>query len=117
MITGIAIIVPIAIVLPIYFLTDMILSNIFAIVAVLYLGGCGLYGITTAGTFDIFRYQFSNWISSFKKGSPLRYKDAYTYQERLNEVREGRKNYWLPFLIIGVIFAILSLIFAFVITV
>jgi hypothetical protein len=113
-ITGVAIIVPLIIFLPMYFLTDWVLSNIFALIATLYLGGSGLYAITRGGTFDVFRYQFINWMSSFKKNSPRPYKDAYSYQEKLNEVREGRKNFWLPFVIIGTIFAILSIIFAFI---
>lgn len=111
--TLIAIILAVSFILPMSLCTNFGLSNCFVIVAVFYLGGTGLYLVTRAGTFDVFRYQFINWLSSFRKGSKKRYEDAYTYKEHLSEVREDNRKLWIPFVVIGIISLILSIIFAF----
>lgn len=112
-VSAIALIAPLIFIFPMFFCTSFGLSNIFAVIATIYLGGCGLYAITRAGTFDVFRYQFINWMSSFRKEGNLRYKDAYTYQEKMRESREKTRKFWIPFVVIGLISAILSLVFAY----
>ena len=112
-ISVLATVLPLAFILPMYFCTKFGLSNCFIVVACIYLGFTGLYLVTRAGTFDVFRYQFINWTYSFRKGSKLRYKDAYSYQEHLSEHREESRKYWIPFVVVGTICLILSIVFAF----
>ena len=104
---------PLAFVLPMYFYTEVVLANLLTIVGVVYLAFTGLYLVTRAGTFDVFRYQFINWMSSFKKGSPLPYKDAYSYQMHLEVKRDGSRSYWIPFVVVGAIYLILGIVFSF----
>ena len=106
-------ILPLAFVLPMYFCTNVILGNLLSIVGVVYLGFSGLYLVTRSGMFDVFRYQFINWMSSFKKGIPLPYKDAYEYKMHLEEKRENNSYYWLPFVILGALYLIAGILFSF----
>ena len=109
----IAIIIPIAFIVPMYFCTTFGLSNEFLMVAVCYLGFVGLYLVTRAGTFDIFRYQFINWFSSFGRKNKLRYNDVSEYKLKLSEKRHMARQMWHPFAIVGTICLILCIIFAF----
>lgn len=96
-----------------YFLTDFGLSNTSIIVAVSYLGYVGLYLVTRAGVFDIFRFQFIQWISSFRPKKRLPYEDAYSYKEKLAEKRSTSKHVFLPWLIVGLVYLILAISTAF----
>lgn len=109
----VACLIPVAFVIPMYFFTNLGLSNELAIVAVLYLGCTGMYLVTRAGIFDIFRYQFINWLSSFKKGSKLRYTDVQEYKDHLAEKRHVARQLWVPWVIVGSICLVLCIIFAF----
>lgn len=104
---------PLIIIPPIYLCTDFYLSNCCVIIGVIYLGVLGLWFVARQGFFDLFAYQFSNWFSSFRKGSPKKYKDVYTYKEIQKEKRRTHQFIWLPFLIVGSILVILAIIFAY----
>lgn len=99
--------------LPMYFLTDWNLSNIFAIPGVLYLGYVGLRAVTRCGIFDVFAYQFANWLSSWKRGIPKKYEDAYQYKVEISEKRHDNKMVWLPWVVVGSLCLTLCIIFAF----
>lgn len=106
-------ILPVAFVVPMYFCTGLGLSNELLIVAVCYLGYVGLYLVTRAGTFDVFRFQFLNWISSFRRKGKILYPDMQDYKMRLEEKRHTSRQLWVPWAIVGTICLILCIIFAF----
>lgn len=103
----------IAFVLPMYFFTIWSVSDILLIPGVTYLGYLGLRMIVRFGTFDVFSYQFQNWVSSWKKDMPKKYQDAYEYKSHMKDKRENNKFVWIPWLVIGLICLILCLIFSF----
>ncbi len=109
----IACLIPVAFVIPMYFYTDLGLSNELLIVAMCYLGYTGLYLVTRAGIFDVFRFQFINWISSFRRGGKVLYPDMQQYRERLQEKRHMARQLWIPWCVIGTICLILCIIFAY----
>ena len=53
---AIAIVIPIVVILPVYFCTDFGLSNTLLIPGLVYLAGCALLFIGRSGTFDLFAY-------------------------------------------------------------
>lgn len=103
----------VAFILPMYFLTKWSWSNIMLVPAALYLGYIGLRWVARSGMFDLFSYQFVNLFSSFRKGSPKKYADAYEYKTHMKENRESKPMVVLPWLIIGLICLILCVIFSF----
>lgn len=96
-----------------YFLTDWNLSNIFVLPAVLCLSYIALRWVARFGTFDVFSYQIVNWVSSWKKGSPKKYEDAFEYKNHMKEQREDHKMIWMPFFAMGMILLILCVVFSF----
>lgn len=110
---GIATILLVVYFLLMYFLTNWILSNIFIIPSVLYLSYTGLRWISRCGVFDVFTYQFSSWVSSFRKEMNKKYESAYDYKEHMKEEREKEGVVFLPWLILGIISLILCIVFSF----
>lgn len=100
-------------VLLMYFLTQWNLSDIFILPGALCLGYVGLRMIARVGIFDVFGYQITNWTTSWKKGSPKKYQDAWEYKNHMKEQREIHKMTWIPFVFIGVVFLSLCIIFSF----
>ena len=111
---AIAIVIPIVVILPVYFCTDFGLSNTLLIPGLVYLAGCALLFIGRSGTFDLFAYQFSNLLSSWRRGVTKKYEDLIQYKEVKEERRKLNKPSYLPFLAIGLILVVLAIIFAFV---
>lgn len=109
----IATILPVGFFILMYFLTDWRLTNIFLVPGALYLGYLGLRFVTRMGTFDLFAYQFVNWTSSWRKGSPKKYQDAYEYKNHMSEQRSEHKMIFLPWLVIGLICMILCIVLSF----
>ncbi len=108
----IALVIP-AIIIPLVAVyTEFGLSNIFAIIGVLYLGIIGLWEVSRLGAFDIFSYQFTNLFYSFLKHSPKKYSDYMEYKSYASEKRSLSFFPWLPFTIVGVILVIVSIILA-----
>lgn len=103
---------PIIIAPIVYFCSNFGLSNILAILGVFYLAYVSLRAITRMGPFDIFNYQLSCFISSFRKGAPKRYEDAYEYKEAMKAKRENSKMVWIPIVVTGAILVVLAIIFA-----
>lgn len=98
---------------PMYFLTAWNLSDIMLVPGIAYIGYVLLRVIARLGTFDVFAYQFSNWFSSWKRGIPKKYQDAYEYKQYAKEKRHDHKLVYLPWLAIGTICLILCIIFSF----
>ncbi len=96
-----------------YFLTKWNLSDIFILPSALWLGYLSLRFVARTGIFDVFSYQIINWTSSWKKGIPKKYQDAYEYKVHIKEERSNHKVTWIPFLAIGGICLILCVIFSF----
>lgn len=70
-----------------------------------------------AGIFDTFRYQTINWVhTTFRKGTPKRYDDAYEYKQEKEEKRKQNGFVFLPWLVYGGLCLLLCLIFAFALT-
>lgn len=111
---AIAIVIPIVVILPVYFCTDFGLSNTLLIPGLVYLAGCALLFIGRSGTFDLFAYQFSNLLSSWRREVTKKYEDLIQYKEVKEERRKLNKPSYLPFLAIGLILVVLAIIFAFV---
>ena len=109
----IAVMVVVAFILPMYFLTKWSWSNIMLVPGALYLAYVGLRWVARFGTFDIFSYQFVNLFSSFRKGAPKKYNDAYEYKSHMTEQRENKPMVWLPWLTVGTICMILCVVFSF----
>ncbi len=109
----IALALPLIVIPPVYLCTDFYLSNCCVIIGVIYLGVLGLLFVARQGFFDLFGYQCANWISSFRKGAPKKYKDIYTYKEIKKEKRRTTQFIWLPFLLVGAVLIILSIILAY----
>lgn len=107
-----AILIPVVVILPVYFCTGRYASDCCAVIGVIYLAGLGLMFVGRQGTFDIFGYQFSNLIYSFKKNSPKKYRDVMHYKEVKQEYRMTHKLIWLPFLAVGVVLIVLAVIFS-----
>ena len=97
-----------------YFLGHRGLSDCFLIPGVVYLAIALFAFIIRKGTFDVFFYQFGNLIDSFRKGSPKRYENAGDYKFARQRQRQASTFCYLPFLILGSVFLICSIIFAFV---
>ena len=97
-----------------YFLGHFGLSDCFVIPGIAYLGFALLAFVVRRGTFDVFFYQLGNLIDSFRKGSPKRYDNAGDYKFARQRRREESAFYYLPFLALGSVFLICSIIFAFV---
>lgn len=112
----VATIAPIAFIVPMYYFTNFGLSNCFLIPTILYLGYVALLFICRWGTFDLFRYQFINWISFAKKDGQKKYKDAYEYKQHLEEVRSNNKPIFLPWLVIGALLLVGTIVSAVVLT-
>ncbi|MFA6861434.1 MAG: DUF3899 domain-containing protein [Bacilli bacterium] len=110
---AIAIVVPIVVILPLYFCSNFGLSNSCLIPGVCFVGYVLLSFVTRSGTFDVFRYQFINLMYSFKPHSPHKYKDCYEYQETMKEKRSENSVIWIPWVVVGVILIILAIIFAY----
>lgn len=110
----IAILIPVAVICPVYFCTGFGLSDSFLIPGLVYLAGCCLLFVARAGMFDTFRYQFANFLSTWKRNSPKRYEDLIQYKEIKEEKRRLNKPFYLPFLAIGLLLVVLAIIFAFV---
>lgn len=108
-----AIIAALLFILPMYFFTKWNLSNIMLLPAALYLGYIGLRLVARLGMFDIFSYQIVNWVYSWRKGMPKKYEDAYEYKSHMKEKREENKLVWIPWVSLGSICLILSIIFSF----
>lgn len=108
----IAIVIPPAFILPMYFCTQFGLSNEFLVMACLFLGWTGLQFVTKAGTFDVFRYQIINWVSYAKKDGKKRYEDAYEYKMHLEDVRSEHRGIYLPWLIVGSIMLLMCILTA-----
>ncbi|MFA6829941.1 MAG: DUF3899 domain-containing protein [Bacilli bacterium] len=104
-------IIPI-VVLPVYFCSDFMLSNIFIIIGSLYIAYVALSLVTREGFFDLFSFQLSNLISSFRPGNHVRYPDAYEYKKMKEEKRKQGRFVWIPWVSVGVLMIILSIIFA-----
>lgn len=110
------VIIPIFVV-PMYYFTSWNLSDIFLIPAALYLGYLGLAFVVRAGIFDTFRYQTINWVhTTFRRGAPKRYDDAYEYKQEKEEKRKQNGFVFLPWLVYGGLCLLLCLIFAFALT-
>lgn len=105
--------VSLAYILLMYFLTKWSLSDIFILPAVLPLSYLVLRWVTRFGIFDVFSYQIINWTSSWKKGSPKKYNDAFEYKTHMKEQRENHHMTWMPYLVIGGIFLVLCIVFSF----
>ncbi|MDD6240528.1 MAG: DUF3899 domain-containing protein [Eubacteriales bacterium] len=99
--------------LPMYFFSSWNLSDIFLIPTIVFLSYDALRFIGRTGVFDLFAFQFANWLSSWRKGDPLKYKDAYEYKEQKRESREEKGWIWLPWLIYGMVCLFFCLLFAF----
>lgn len=110
---GIALVVPIVVVLPVYYFSSFGLSNICALLGVIFLSYVSLSLVARLGVFDVFRYQLGRLFDSFRKGMPKRYEDAYAYQKSKAELRKEHPLIWLPFTASGVILILLSILFVF----
>ncbi len=105
--------VSLAYILLMYFLTKWSLSDIFILPAVLPLSYIVLRWIARFGVFDVFSYQIINWTTSWKKGSPKKYNDAYEYKNHMKEKREDHKMTWIPYVAVGFVFLVLCVVFSF----
>jgi hypothetical protein len=108
-----AVCLPLPVILPLYFCSDFGLSNACLVPGVVYLGLLGMAVVIRGGVFDVFNYQFMNFIYSWRKGSPHRYEDAYGYQTMMKERRRQDKLIWLPWTVVGTILLTLAIVFAF----
>jgi hypothetical protein len=105
-----------AVVLPLTFTKAVTLSNSCLIPGITYLGIACFSFIHRKGIFDIFEYQFTNWGNSFRKGSPKKYDTASDYHLAMDERRSEHMFPYLPFLAVGAVYVILSILFAYVST-
>lgn len=108
----IALLVPVAVILPVYFFSDFGLSNICALLGVFSLSYVSLSLVARLGTFDIFHYQLGRLFDSFRKGMPKRYEDAYAYQKSKAELRKEHPLIWLPYTVSGLTLILFSILFA-----
>lgn len=97
-----------------YFLGHWNLSDCFLVPGVGYLALAGMIFVSRRGVFDIFNYQFRNFVDSFRKGSPKRYENAGDYKIEKKRYRDGNPFDYLPYLLLGSIYLILCIVFAFV---
>lgn len=105
----------IAVIVPLlYFLAKWNLSDCFLIPTVLYLAAAGLMFVVRMGTFDLFSFQFANWYNSWKKGIAKKYDDYPQYRQIKQEKRKNNSFYYLPYLVVGGICLILTIVFAIV---
>lgn len=109
-------VVPLAFILPLYFFSPLGLSECFLVPGILYLAICALVMINRSGMFDIFNYQFINLMSSFRPGSPKKYKTAGDYSLMVKEKRHHNKFYYLPFIVYGVLYLALAILVALLVT-
>ena len=100
--------------LPMYFFSNWPLSDSFLIPTSVFLGYDALRFIGRTGVFDLFTYQFTNWLSSWRKNMPLAHKDPYEYRNQKREARKENGWIWLPWLILGTLCLFFCLLFAFV---
>jgi flagellar basal body-associated protein FliL len=63
------------------------------------------------GVFDVFEYSFVTFVDSFRRGSPKRYADAYSYQQTKKEERQKRKPFVLPYFAVGTVMFSLAIAF------
>lgn len=108
-----AILPPLIFVPTVHLTTNFGLSNTCLVPGALYLGGLILVFVARQGFFDIFAYQFVNLASSFRKGAPKKYEDAYAYKVAKEEKRRNGDFIWLPFALVGLLFLVLAIIFIF----
>lgn len=107
----VAVLPPLVFVPTVHLTTSFGLSNTCLVPAALYLGLLALVFVARQGFFDIFAYQFVNWSSSLRKGSPKKYEDAYAYKVAKDEKRKNGDFIWLPFFSVGLLFLILAIVF------
>ena len=106
-----------AFVLPMYFFSNWNLSDVFLLPGAIYLSYLVLALVTRAGIFDTFRYTTINWFhTTFKRGTPKRYEDAYEYKQMKEEQRKENRMIFLPWLSYGLLCIILCIVFAFALT-
>ncbi len=100
-------------ILPMYFFTQWNVSNILLVPGSLYLGYLALRWIVRFGFFDVFSYQVQNWFTTWRRGTPKKYNDAYEYKEHMADKRSEHKMVFLPWLVIGSICLVLAIILSF----
>jgi hypothetical protein len=109
-----SLILPIVI-LPLHFFSPMTLSNIFLMLGIIYLGVAGLVFVYRAGTFDLFNFQFVNWLNSWRRNAPAG-RDRTANDSHLRKM-DWRKHHHFPywaFVIEGSLLLVASLVLALV---
>ncbi len=110
---AIAIAIPLIVIIPLRFFSNFGLSNSCLIPGVLYLGFVSLYYVVRWGTFDLFRFQLSNWASTLKYHGKKKYRDYEDYQNIMQDKRKQKHFIWLPWTSLGILLVVLSIVFAF----
>ena len=62
------------------------------------------------GTFDLAEYGTISIVQSFKKDDIIQYKDLIDYKEKKSIKREKNRFIFLPYLIFGIIWIIISIV-------
>jgi flagellar basal body-associated protein FliL len=110
----IAIVVPLAVILPLVFCSSFGVSNSCLIPGLVFLAYIGMAFIIRGGAFDVFNFQFINFWYSFAPRSPRKYQDAYQYQELKEEQRKQNHLIWIPWVSVGTLLVLLAVLFAFI---
>ena len=76
----------------------------------------GLSFIGRSGTFDFLSYTFVRLIDGFKKPGTKTYVDAYEYQEHKRTKRINKRFYWLPYVVVPLVYLMFALITTLIIT-
>jgi hypothetical protein len=67
--------------------------------------------IYRTGLFDVANYGFITWFNSFKANSPKPYESAGAYSEKKKELRSKNRPMVWPYIVVGLLFLVLALIF------
>ena len=85
-----------------------------------FLGGCMAIGFGLLfwagndGTFDVISLGFSDLVSTIKRNGKRKYESLFDYREQHKAERKNKRFSWLAFILVGIIFLIISVILYFI---